>query len=134
MPIRPSERARYPADWPAISLRIRERAGGRCECFGDCGRDHDEEACAESVPYVEARCEAQNGRPHPVTGSKVVLTVAHLNHTPEDCRDVNLLAMCQRCHLKYDAAHHAETRAARKAAELSAQMNTLFDLPPEGTP
>jgi hypothetical protein len=149
VPIRPSERARYPPDWPAISLRIRERSGGRCECHGDCGRDHDAESLWAGVdalraldvegppgplPYVQGRCEAQNGRPHPVTGSKVVLTVAHLNHTPEDCTDDNLLAMCQRCHLKYDAAHHAETRAVRKAAGLSAQMPTLFDLPPEGTP
>jgi hypothetical protein len=42
-PIRASERARYPADWPAISLRIRDRSGGRCECDGRCGHDHHAE-------------------------------------------------------------------------------------------
>lgn len=31
MPIRPENKARYPKDWPAISKRIRERSGGRCE-------------------------------------------------------------------------------------------------------
>lgn len=106
MPIRPEEKARYPDDWPAISLRIRtERAAGRCECAGECGHDH-----------VPDRCEARNGRGHPVTGSLVVLTVAHLNHTPEDCRDENLAAMCQRCHLAYDRDHHAETRASTMEA------------------
>jgi hypothetical protein len=44
---------------------------------------------------------------------KVVLTIAHLNHTPEDCRPENLRALCQRCHNQYDAKHRAETRKKR---------------------
>src|SRR5258708_5718493 len=52
----PIQKQLYPADWPAISYRIRfERAKGRCEW---CGVLHDET--------------------HPVTGSRVLLTVAHL--------------------------------------------------------
>lgn len=47
-------------------------------------------------------------------GIKVVLGVAHLNHTPGDDRDENLKALCQWCHLNYDKIHHRETRAARK--------------------
>ena len=43
------------------------------------------------------------------------LTVAHLNHTPEDVRPENLCAMCAPCHLRYDAQHHAETRRRRMA-------------------
>lgn len=31
MPIRPENRARYPKDWKAISLEVREAAGWRCE-------------------------------------------------------------------------------------------------------
>lgn len=95
MPIRPENRARYPKEWPLISLTIRARAGFRCEW-----------------------CSAQNGKPHPDTGSIVVLTVAHLNHTPEDCGERNnLKALCQRCHLNYDRHIHmrnsAETRRRR---------------------
>ena len=67
MPIRPENRARYPKDWKAISARIRfERASSRCECVGECDLDHD------------GRCDALHGEPHPITGSLVVLTVAHL--------------------------------------------------------
>jgi hypothetical protein len=33
---------------------------------------------------------------------RVVLTVAHLNHTSGDDRDENLRAWCQWCHLHYD--------------------------------
>jgi hypothetical protein len=69
---------------------------------------------------------ALNGKPSPYTGTKVVLTVAHLDHTPENCADENLKAMCQGCHLAYDADHHAETAAATRAAELAAQMDPLF--------
>ncbi|WP_199085980.1 hypothetical protein [Bosea sp. ASV33] len=34
MPIRSENKARYPKEWPAISAKIRERAGQRCE---ECG-------------------------------------------------------------------------------------------------
>lgn len=104
MPIRPENRDRYPAEWPAISWVIRFiRAGGRCECRGECGRpvDHLER---------DGRCVNHNGEAAHRTYSKVVLTVAHLDHMPENCHPANLRAMCQGCHLHYDRDHHAETR------------------------
>lgn len=102
MPIRAEERGRYPKDWKAISLARRERAGWRCE---------------GSPLYPD--CRATNGEPHPVTGSKVVLTVAHLNHRPEDVAEDNLRAWCQRCHLTYDAEMHAAGRRERARAEMA---------------
>ena len=54
-----------------------------------------------------------------------VLTVAHLNHEPEDCRPENLAAMCQRHHLAYDAKHHKQTAyATRRRATMTPD---LFD-------
>lgn len=62
MPIKPENRSRYPKNWPEISRRIRfERAQGRCEKIID-----------------GVRCTARHGEPHPITGSKVILTTAHL--------------------------------------------------------
>ena len=94
MPIK--DPSRYPEDWPEIRARILRRAGNRCE----------------GSPVYPA-CRAENGRAHPVTGSKVVLTVAHLDHDGP-ASDGNLRAWCQRCHLTHDAkmhaAHAAETR------------------------
>lgn len=117
MPVHPDNRHRYPKDWPAISQRIRfERAAGRCECEGECGHDHG------------GRCEAVHGEPHPVTGSKVVLTTAHLNHTPEDCRDEVLRAMCQRCHLSHDREHHAANRSRRAAEKREAERQRVRDV------
>ena len=135
MPIRPENRNRYPADWRAISDRIRfQRAGRMCECRGECGRDHlgDEvdiafEAWlyapddARVADYSPGRCTAVHGHPNPRTGATVILTVAHLDHVPEHCHDANLKAMCQGCHLAYDRDHHAATAArTRRNAQLAA--------------
>jgi len=88
MPIRPELRALYPPDWDEISARIRfRRANNRCE-----------------------QCGAVNYKPHPETGSRVVLTTAHLNHDPSDNRDENLKALCQACHNRYDAAKRTQNR------------------------
>lgn len=109
-PIRASERAKYPADWRAISARIKARSGGRCECAGECGLHR-------TTPGPR-RCVERHGEPARWAKGRVVLTVAHLNHDPADCRDDNLKAMCQRCHLRYDVPHHqqnaARTRRAKK--------------------
>jgi hypothetical protein len=110
MPIRPENRARYPRDWAEISLRIRTvRAAGRCECLGECRRGTH-----------TGRCPNVNGGTAYGTGSYVVLTTAHLNHTPEDCRDENLRAMCQGCHLHYDKDHHLQTAARTRRAAIEA--------------
>jgi hypothetical protein len=104
MPIRKENRNRYPPEWPVISWYIRfVRAGSRCECRGVCGRPGS---------HLDAigRCPNVHGQPRNGTGSPVVLTTAHLDHTPENCHPANLRAMCEGCHLHYDRDHHAETR------------------------
>ena len=46
----------------------------------------------------------------------IVLTVAHLDHDPANCRPDNLRAWCQRHHLAYDHDHHrANAQATRRA-------------------
>ena len=121
-PIRPENRGRYPTDWPVISRSIRfDRAEGRCECRGECGRPD------WHLRPSDGRCENIHGKPATGTGSRVVLTVAHLDHTPENCDPHNLRAMCQGCHLHYDRDHHAQTRRTTLAADLAAQMDPLFE-------
>lgn len=112
-PIRADQLPRYPPEWSLISAWVRfERALGRCECLGDCGGAlHG--IWAEEIPGGPHRCPNYHGDRSRFTGARVVLTTAHLNHIPEDCRPENLRAMCQACHLAYDREHHAETRAGR---------------------
>ena len=101
MPISADNAARYPVDWPAISRAVKEDAGWCCEG-------------SPAYPW----CRALHGRPHPDTGSIVVLTVAHLDHRPESCERSNLRAWCQRCHLTYDAQEHARNAALTRAKRL----------------
>lgn len=97
MPIRPENRARYPANWKEIRARIQERAGDCCE---ECG-----------VPNGSLR-----------GATTIVCTTAHLDHTPEHCDDDNLRFWCQRCHLAYDQVHHQQTAYANRRAGKAVDM------------
>ena len=96
----PIDYKRYSKDWKKRSRFIRfVRARNKCE-----------------------NCDAENYEPHPITGSKVILTVAHLDHDIINNSFFNLKALCQRCHLKYDAK-----MKARKQIEKREQYQyTLF--------
>lgn len=116
MPIRPEDRSRYPADWRAFSRRVREeRAGGRCECEGECGLHRTNPG--------PRRCEERNGERARWARGRIVLTVAHLNAAGGPCAcdplcadDAHVRAMCQRCHLRYDAPLHARNASRRRHA------------------
>lgn len=82
--------------WQDIRKWVFLRSGGMCE---------------GSPLYPE--CRAENGMPHPVTGSKVVLTVAHINHDVSKNSPDDLKHWCQRCHNTHDAKFRREN-AKRK--------------------
>lgn len=94
MPIKAENRARYPKNWASeIRPAILDRAGHVCE-----------------------RCGAANYQPHPITGSRVVLTIAHIHDPdPANCDPGNIQALCQRCHNTLDAPMRAaNARASRR--------------------
>lgn len=126
MPIKPENRHRYPADWPQIRERILRRALWRCEHPG-C------EALHRDVGYWLRDRFVHLPRALRDAGAKrgdvincfdgpsikiimIVLTIAHLDHQPENCDDDNLRALCQRHHLAHDAQHHKETAYATRRA------------------
>lgn len=97
MPIRPENRGLYPENWKAIREEILDRAGNRCE---------------GSPAFPD--CRAKNHAPHPTTGARVVLTIAHLDHDPTNNEPGNLRAWCQKCHNTYDAPERARRRRGRR--------------------
>lgn len=66
--------------------------------------------------------EQRYRKPHPITGSQVVLTTGHLDHTPENCDLENLKHWCQRCHLTYDAKHHAQSAYMTRRCDHTVEM------------
>lgn len=104
MPIKPENKARYPKDWKQIRERILVRANHRCEFCGVGNYAYRNKTTGE-VTRNEMQVETWTC----VDGDKVtriVLTIAHLDHVPENCADDNLKALCQKCHLAYDHDHH----------------------------
>ena len=95
----PMRLADYGPGWVEASKRLREeRAQNRCEW-----------------------CGAENGRPNPRTGSRVVLTCAHLpGYAKTDHRDEAIVVLCNSCHLGLDREHHmrnaSRTRLLKKIA------------------
>lgn len=90
----PIDYSDYPANWfTEIRPTIIARANNCCE---------------GSPKFPE--CRAENYKPHPVTGSKVILTIAHVDHDVENNDANNLRAWCQRCHLAHDEGQRANSR------------------------
>ena len=88
----PMDKPRYPANWREIAREVKDAADWRC-----------------------AECGMQCRRPgEPFDTHRRTLTVHHINHTPEDCRRENLVALCSGCHLRADAKYHAEHRKEKK--------------------
>ncbi len=122
---------------------MRREAGQRCErCGAPNGemihRGRTRERCAvwrlERAAETDDGICAETGRIMPDTGGdavtwgrpiRVVLTVAHLDHHPENCARGNLRAWCQRCHNTYDAPMRRAGIAARRKAERA--TGDLFD-------
>ena len=146
MPIKRENRHRYPPDWPAVRERILKRAGYRCEHPGCLARQYsvgwwalDERGWRwvalwgqndNPRTYAEARQVAADehwSRYGDEEGAAkilvIVLTVAHLDHRPENCDDENLRALCQRHHLAHDHDHHrANAQATRRAKSGTAEL------------
>lgn len=81
--------AAYHPKWPLIRRLVLRRAQHRCEW-----------------------CQARHRRPHPRTGSRVYLAVAHVDRDRSHNRFHNLAALCQRCHLNHDRPQHHLSKIA----------------------
>lgn len=105
MPIRPEHRHHYKGEaWQRLRKRILRRSENTCEMCG----------VLNGQVYMRFQRGVQRE-------ARVVLTIAHLNHNPADNRLSNLKALCQRCHLKHDEPHHAETRRQTRAEKQGLQ-------------
>ena len=110
MPINYSD---YPDNWfTEIRPRILERDGNCCKfCqapnYALIYRPEKGKTDWKPAPEgMESEAMALDG----VKFTKVILTIAHLDHDHNNSVDENLGALCQRCHLKLDINQHANNR------------------------
>ena len=101
----------YPSNWPEIALRIKEKAGKRCErCHhpaeGPWKMGDRAKAILQGRAGYELTQSAGLGRmpcdelcTHSKTGKQRMLTVDHLDGNKSNCADWNLAALWQSCHL-----------------------------------
>lgn len=137
----PMQRDRYPENWEEISRSIRERAGNKCEWCGlENGalgyRDERGKFWTDEMIAIELDGGEPGGKP--LRRIKIILTVAHLGtahadgtpgnkHDKMDCRDDNLAALCQRCHLNYDRDEHMANAAATRLRKKQALYVPMFE-------
>jgi hypothetical protein len=137
VPIRPENKARYPADWKAVRERVRTRAGDRCEWCGvpnlawvarellsgtwlaAATRDdalRARVAVAVACYYRRESCDLSRV-------VRVVCTTAHLHDPdPANVADDNLAFLCQRCHNRHDAPMRARNAADTRRRKRDAKQ------------
>lgn len=99
----PIDYKKYCKDWKLRSLFIRRyRAKDKCEVCG-----------AINYSYVNKQTR-ELCLPDEDDAIQIILTVAHLDHDITNNSFFNLKAMCQRCHLRYDAQEKARRRREKK--------------------
>jgi hypothetical protein len=108
----PIDYSNYSKDWKLRSRFIRfYRADNRCELCGAINHSYVNKLTRELCTQDEENA------------IRIVLTVAHLDHDINNNSFFNLKAMCQKCHLSYDAKHHAETRRQKRISKNQLLIN-----------
>ncbi len=111
----------YHPRWTLLSRLIRKRANNKCEWCGVPNskviRRHKDDSWEESTsmhqkwnwPQIKS-FNHRWGKTNRWKLTRIVLTVAHLDQNKDNNQDHNLAALCQKCHLGYDAQQHARNR------------------------
>lgn len=159
----PFDLSRYPANWKEISDRIKTRAGWKCEQCGlphgaiVARYKSDKSSFLLWDEKREVWLDGWDGKPiyrpeyakfwddyEIENPTKIVLTTHHMGapypdgrpgdvHDKMDCRDENLIALCQRCHFIADLPYHIISARISRAAnkrkrQLEAGQMELFEL------
>lgn len=106
----PMDRARYPSNWEAIALSVKQAANWQCENCGKLCQRSGEDWLDFVIRIGWTVGEAIAASQHP---TRWVLTTAHLNHDPENPH-AELRAWCAPCHCRYDLAQLPRKRRLKQ--------------------
>lgn len=127
----PIDYTRYPPNWEQIRTRILQRARHCCEwCevpnyayrFIWNGEASPRVIDGEDMQSIREMKSYLEDTPHTMT--RIVLTIAHLDHDEYnwDVKDDRLVALCQRCHVRYDVQEKRRRQRVKK------YRNSLFPI------
>ena len=106
----------YHPEWKRISRGVIKAAGNRCAlCYAPNGVRIVRNTPGGRYPWRLY----EPGEPikTPEKTTLVVLTVHHIDGNAQNNDKLNLLALCQRCHLKLDMQRHVSNRRKNKQQE-----------------
>lgn len=105
----------YNKNWKKISKGIIEdRAENQCELCFVYNRDKGYRLKNGQFIEVGEKCTKATHNGRFVKIIKIVLTVHHIDFDNKNDNPLNLLALCQRCHLRLDIAKKIKNRKAKK--------------------
>lgn len=127
----PFKRDEYNDQWDLISRAIIKRANNKCEL---CYAPNHTFIIRQNNNFLHPWrvltdfYVAENSEPE-ITPKPtlIILTVHHINHDKSDNSDANLIATCQKCHLRLDLWYHLRNRKAKLNAGL--ELIDLFKPP-----
>lgn len=121
----PMNRSLYPDNWGQIALQVKAESGWICEqCGRACKMPNEDEFSFMKRIQTGRLSECPVIREYLEFPRRWVLTVAHLDHRPENCDRSNLKALCAPCHCRYDLSQMARKKMLK--AERAGQL-TLLD-------
>ena len=109
----PCDYKEYHPDWKTkIRPDILERDNNCCKFCGveNARLIHRHGNKSEDWSYWPEGMESEAWSVDGLKSTKIILTIAHLDHDKTNNDYSNLAALCQRCHLKHDIKHHSANR------------------------
>ena len=126
----PMDKSLYPDNWDELALAIKTEANWQCQACGRPCRRPDEtfDDLYQRLPSYwepywwswEDSSDSGQGKEKIARPHRFKLTVAHMDHRPENCYRNNLRAWCTPCHARYDLKQMGLKRALK--AERAGQL------------
>ena len=129
----PIDYTQYHPKWHLIIRLVRKRDGNCCKWCGVANGAVGKRSKGQFRLLTPSECEmlrypgwrTDAGHIKALGFTKIILTVAHLDHNKNNNHFSNLAALCQRCHLGHDIQQHTANRKYGRNHNAAHQLRLL---------